>query len=237
MPRDPNQPIALTRWIDGILHVHFRSGHITELSMSLHAAHSLRRQLDDKQGDDAIGGLHAHAGWLWARHEEVILTEWTPRVDYGWPDTADEERPNLDALGMPHGILPALAELCAAKHRHKAVYSINAVAALHTIATKEPNITRDVWDRMAEMLEGKKGARLANPEVFKRTRSMVRTDPPSKDQGVHFDDSRDESLRSDTVGRAPAPDPARAGENAASGQGEFSESDDGGGTADDETAR
>jgi hypothetical protein len=182
MPRDPDHPITLTRWIDGMFRVHFRSGHIAEMSMSLHAAHSLRKQLDDKQGADAIGGLHAHTGWLWARHEEVVLTEWTPSVDYGWPDTADEERPILDALGMPHGILPALAELWREKHRHKAAYSINAVAALHTIATKEPDVTRDVWDRMAEMLEGEKGARLAKPEVFERTRYMTSTRQSGEDE-------------------------------------------------------
>jgi hypothetical protein len=180
MPRNPDRPISLTQWIHGRVRVHFRSGHIADLPMSLRTAHSLRKQLEDKQGADSIGGLHAHSGWLWARHDEVVLTEWEPAVDYGWRDISVEERPRLEALAMPHGVLSALAELWESKHRHRAAYSINAIAALHTIATKEANVTRGVWDRMAEMLEGEKGAQLAKPGVIGKTRPMAQGQQPDE---------------------------------------------------------
>ncbi|MBD3924278.1 hypothetical protein IEZ26_06565 [Nocardioides cavernae] len=104
---------------------------------------------------------------MWARNDEVVLAEWVPSADYGWKDTSVEDRRLLEKAGLPYGVLRALADLWGGKGHHKAAYSINAVAALMTIATKQPGMTRDLWDRMAIRLEGDEGARLADPEAIR----------------------------------------------------------------------
>lgn len=157
-PLKPDTPVPLTRWIRGSVQVHFRSGHVANLKVSLHGAQSLRLQVDEVQGGESIDGLNSHGGWIAARSEEVILTEWTPDADYGWRDTAPSDRDRMRGLGMKYGVLAALADLWADR-AGKPAYSINAVSALFGLATKSV-VTREEWDRIAEMLEGDGGAAL-----------------------------------------------------------------------------
>lgn len=91
----------------------------------------------------------------------AALTEWEPAIDYGWPNATAEERAALKALGMPRGVLHALATLWADRGRHDAGYSPSAVAALYRLATQE-NLTRDEWDEVAVLVEGDGGSSLLN---------------------------------------------------------------------------
>lgn len=155
-PKKPDVPVPLTRLIRGCVDVHFRSGHVANLKVTLHGAQSLRLQVEEVQGGESIDGLESHAGWIAARSEEVVLTEWTPEPDYGWHDTAPDDRERLLGLGMKHGVLGALADLWADRGG-KPAYSITAVSALFGLATKAV-VTRKEWDRIAEMVEGDDGA-------------------------------------------------------------------------------
>jgi len=176
-----NQVIPLRRWIHGRLRIHFRNGHIAELEMSLEAAESLRKQIDDKQGAESIYGLHAHDGWVSAKGEEVVMTEWEPAFDYGWPNATADERAAMKALGMRRGVLHALATLWADRGRHDVGYSATAVATLHSLTTSG-SLTRAQWDQLAEMVEGEDGVRLLNELAFDvpatRARPSARRERP-----------------------------------------------------------
>ncbi|GAA1439364.1 hypothetical protein GCM10009641_46910 [Mycobacterium cookii] len=163
MPRSLDELIPLARWIRGSLDVHFRSGHVAHLDMSLESAQALRLQIQKQRGADAIGGLEAHEGWLALKGEEVVLTEWTPAPDYGWPEAAPEERAGLKAAGMRHGVLHALALLWAddppRKPDREVAYSVNAIATLYRLAA-DGMVNREEWDRAARRCEGEAGARM-----------------------------------------------------------------------------
>lgn len=174
-PRNRDTPIPLTRWIRGRVRVHFRSGHVASLDVSLQGAHSIRLQVDEAQGGEDIDGLESHQGWIAARSEEIVLTEWTPDPEYGWPDTAPENRDRMRDLGMKHGILGALAELWANRDGTPA-YSINAVSALFGLATKDAVVTRKEWDRIAGMVEGKDGAAFVANALHSTTTPGIRED-------------------------------------------------------------
>lgn len=219
MPRDPNEPIPLTQWIEGRMRVHFSGGHIADLSMSLHGAHSLRRQIEDKQGADAIGGLHAHSGWVWARDDEVVMAEWVPTADYGWPDLTMEDRVRLDGLALQSGVLQATTDIWARKRRHKAAYSVHAMSVLHAIAVREPGLTRAQWEEMAELLEGAEGAAVAE-DAWRRL--VEPAEPPPHDvRDEHIADEQDPEggpvadTEQDKAG--PADDRATDGDNDQSG--------------------
>lgn len=209
MPRDPDKPVLLTRWIQGEARLHFRGGHIATVPLSLRDAHSLRRQVEDKQGAESTGGLNAHSGWVWIRNNEVLMVEWIPAVDYGWPSNTLEDRARLEALGMRHGVIQALSELWGTKRRHKAAadravttstasYSVNAVAALHSIATSDLEVTRELWDRMAKKLEGVEGARLARPDLTVQGQSRSRPGREGDLSSGHVhDDVEPDSVPSD----------------------------------------
>lgn len=163
MPRSSDEVIPLARWIRGRLDVHFRSGHIAHLRTSLEGAQALRLQISGERGADAIDGLESHEGWLALKAEEVVLTEWTPAPDYGWPEAAPEERAGLKAVGMPHGVLHALALLWANDPRRGAgpevAYSVNTIATLYRLAA-DGTVNREEWDRAARRCEGAAGARM-----------------------------------------------------------------------------
>lgn len=157
--RNRHAPIPLTRWIHGRVHVHFRSGHVAELRVSLHGAHSVRLQVEEKQGGESIDGLRSHEGWIAMRDEEVVLTEWTPDPDYGWGDTSPEHRDRLRSLGMDHGILCALADLWEDRSVSP-TYSIAAMSTLFSLATSRAAMTRGEWGRVARLVEGADGAKV-----------------------------------------------------------------------------
>lgn len=151
--------IPLTRWIHGRVRMHFRGGHVADVPLTLEAAHSLRKQIENKQGAETIDGLEAHFGWVDWKGEEVVMTEWDPLPDYGWPSDTLEDRQRLTELGMHHGVLQALAQLWAELGHHNATYSGSAVAALHRLATRE-TVSREEWNKAAKSVEGKTGAEL-----------------------------------------------------------------------------
>lgn len=156
--RRRHDPIPLTEWIRGQVHVHFRSGHVAVLQTSLHSAHSIRMQAEDSEGGEAIDGLESHDGWVAVRSDEVVLTEWTPSPDYGWRGTSPSDRRRLRSLAMSHGILCALADLWAGPGQ-KPSYSIASVATLFRLATSR-GVSREEWDQVAVIVQGEDGARL-----------------------------------------------------------------------------
>lgn len=202
MSRSPDELIPLARWIRGRLDVHFRSGHVAHLDMSLESAQALRLQINDQRGADAIDGLESHEGWLALRGEEVVLTEWTPAPDYGWPEAAPEERAGLKAAGMRHGVLHALALMWAKdpprESGREVAYSLDTIATLYRLAA-DGMVNREGWDRAARRCEGEAGTRML--------RHLTRA----------LDEAEPEDTTGDTAATAPAsaPGPDSEGERAA----------------------
>lgn len=149
---DRNQPIPLSEWITGTLHVHFADGHVAHLGMSQAAALEIGERVERHQSDE-LGWSDGR--WFEVRPDRIDLMEWVADKYLGWGMRRGDVT-RFRANGHREGPLKALVDLWGG---HEPSFSPAALGIIG--AAGALNDGNGCLERLAPVLEGDHGARCA----------------------------------------------------------------------------
>lgn len=150
---DRNQPIPLSEWITGTLHVHFADGHVARLGMSQAAALHVSERVDRHQSDE-LGWTDGR--WFEVRPDRIDLMEWVADKYLGW-EMRRGDVTRFRANGHRQGPLKALVDLWSEQEPSFSPTAVGIIGAAG--ALKDGN---GCLERIAPALEGDRGARNAS---------------------------------------------------------------------------
>lgn len=148
-----DEPLALSRWMDGNLTIVWKSGNASTHRMCRQTAERMRAMIAASHGPDRLRWYDA--AFMQYEPEDINLVEWKARPDFGWPLTP-EEREAQERNGFRSGIITALVDFWREEGGTEPSYSARALILLHHGISED--VRAETFPAVAQRLEGSDGA-------------------------------------------------------------------------------
>jgi len=178
--RSDDAALPLSGYVRGTLRVYFQGGAVVERPAAQADARAFLAMQKDERGTDHVDWMSRQ--WFTWDPAKVVFSSFDAYKDQNWP-ISPEDRRKLEAAGHPKGIVTSLVDYWTARNRRtEPTYSVQAIAALHSLALETPD--RKIWEAAAKAFEGQGSTFLARARQAAETGSHPRRDVPSGRPGT-----------------------------------------------------